>query len=668
MTSLGMNPELEVERSKASFDVRSLSAYLYGGPDKVARREFLADRVEEVPELKDPRPVEFMGRAERYTNATRKILAAASVITEHSDVSNLEEVAYVEGLVMAGETQPFNLHYSMFLPTLQNQASDEQQEEWLPKAMSRAIIGTYAQTEMGHGTNLARLETTATYDPKAEEFILHSPTLTATKWWPGNLGKTSNYAVVMAKLISRGTNHGPHAFLVQLRDEDTHIPLPGITVGDIGPKFGMESNDNGFLRLDHVRIPRKQMMMRNAKIMPDGTYVPPPHAKLGFGSMVFVRTMICRMSAVVLAKASTIGIRYSAIRRQGEVGSVGGEEWKLLDYPTQRYRLLPGLAGAFAYFVAAGHVRDAYNEGMKKIHQGDTSGLAQLHALTSGLKAHISWDMARGIEQARLACGGHGYLKASGLPELYALYVGACTYEGDNIVLLLQVARFLMKELSGAAKGRALASTNAYLGAAEGGWFSAPKSSLDASLSLGHLQELFEHISRRQNKAALAELEKRMAKGATLEAARTAMGVSLCKAARSHIVAFVAKSLVEWVARAPVEIKPVLTALARLYLTNAAVDKAAYGLEDGFLSPAQLELCRRGVEAALEALRGDAVALVDAWGFRDRELRSVLGRWDGRVYENLLQWAANSELNQTDVLDAHHKYLGPMMKEARSKL
>lgn len=54
-------------------------------------------------------------------------------------------------------------------------------------------------------------------------------------------------------------------FIVQLRSLDDHLPLPGITVGDIGMKFGngaYNSMDNGVLRFDHVRIPRNQMLMR----------------------------------------------------------------------------------------------------------------------------------------------------------------------------------------------------------------------------------------------------------------------------------------------------------------------------------------------------------------------------------------------------------------------
>ena len=42
------------------------------------------------------------------------------------------------------------------------------------------------------------------------------------------VGHSVNYAVVMAQLYTKGKSEGPHLFLVQLRDEETHEPLPGI--------------------------------------------------------------------------------------------------------------------------------------------------------------------------------------------------------------------------------------------------------------------------------------------------------------------------------------------------------------------------------------------------------------------------------------------------------
>jgi len=83
----------------------------------------------------------------------------------------------------------------------------------------------------------------------------------ATKWWPGELGFFANYALVFARLIipdDDGTlnDSGVHSFLVQLRCRDTHKHMPGIKTGDLGPKFGFNSKDNGWCTFDHVRIPR----------------------------------------------------------------------------------------------------------------------------------------------------------------------------------------------------------------------------------------------------------------------------------------------------------------------------------------------------------------------------------------------------------------------------
>lgn len=73
----------------------------------------------------------------------------------------------------------------MFAFTMLNLTTDEQKAYWLPRIIKCEVLGTYAQTELGHGTYLKALETTATYDANTKEFILHSPTLTSYKWWPG---------------------------------------------------------------------------------------------------------------------------------------------------------------------------------------------------------------------------------------------------------------------------------------------------------------------------------------------------------------------------------------------------------------------------------------------------------------------------------------------------
>lgn len=58
---------------------------------------------------------------------------------------------------------------------------------------------------------------------------------------------------------------------------------------------------------------------------------------------------------------------------------------------------------------------------------------------------------------------GHGYSLFSGLPQLFADYVPSCTYEGDNVILLLQTAGFLIKQSKKALSGQPLPRSVSYL-------------------------------------------------------------------------------------------------------------------------------------------------------------------------------------------------------------
>lgn len=109
------------------------------------------------------------------------------------------------------------------------------------------------------------LETTATFLPESKggdkggSWIIHSPTLTSTKFWPGTLGRTANHAIVIARLIDgEGKDRGVHNFLVPLRSMKDHSLLPGVKTGDIGPKIGYNVMDNGFAQFKNVKIPRRK--------------------------------------------------------------------------------------------------------------------------------------------------------------------------------------------------------------------------------------------------------------------------------------------------------------------------------------------------------------------------------------------------------------------------
>ena len=201
----------------------------------------------------------------------------------------------------------------MFIPVLKAQASDEQYAHWGKAAENFEIIGCYAQTEIGHGSNLSNLETTATFVRSSDggQFVLNSPSLSSLKWWIGGLGVISTHALVQAKLILDGVDHGPHLFIVQIRSLVDHSPMSGVEIGEIGAKFGMAKNDNGWVRFNQMKICRSQLLSRFASVDENGNYNPPVHPKIFYGGMVIIRVQLVEQSWLYLARAVTIAARFS---------------------------------------------------------------------------------------------------------------------------------------------------------------------------------------------------------------------------------------------------------------------------------------------------------------------------------------------------------------------
>lgn len=130
-------------------------------------------------------------------------------------------------------------------------------------------------TELAHGSNVRGIMTTATYDHENREFIINTPCKEAMKFWIGGAGKTSNICVCFAQLLIGDVNHGPHVFIVPLRDHRTYHPLPGITIGDCGKKEGLDGIDNGFIIFDNVRIPKVNFLNRLSDVTEEGVFTSP---------------------------------------------------------------------------------------------------------------------------------------------------------------------------------------------------------------------------------------------------------------------------------------------------------------------------------------------------------------------------------------------------------
>ncbi|XP_006756428.1 PREDICTED: peroxisomal acyl-coenzyme A oxidase 1 isoform X1 [Myotis davidii] len=660
-----MNEDLRRERASASFNRELLTHILDGSPENTRRRREIENLILNDPDFKHE-DLNFLTRSQRYEVAVRKSATLVKKIREFG-ISDPDEIMWFKKLHMINFVEPVGLNFSMFIPTLLNQGTSAQKEKWLLPAQGLQIIGTYAQTELGHGTHLRGLETTATYDPETQEFVLNSPTVTSIKWWPGGLGKTSNHAIVLAQLYTQGKCYGLHAFIVPIREIGTHKPLPGITVGDIGPKFGYDEMDNGYLKMDHYRIPRENMLMKYAQVKPDGTYVKPVSNKLTYGTMVFIRSFLVGEAARSLAKACTIAIRYSAVRHQSEI-KPGEPEPQILDFQTQQYKLFPLLATAYAFHFVGAYMKETYHRINEDIGQGDLSELPELHALTAGLKAFTSWTTNAAIEACRMACGGHGYSHCSGLPNIYVTFTPTCTFEGENTVMMLQTARFLMKSYDQVHSGKLVCGMVSYLNDLPSQRIQPQQVAVWPTVvdinSPHSLTEAYRLRAARLVEIAAKNLQTEVSHRKSKEVAWNLTSVDLVRASEAHCHYVTVKLFSEQLLK--VQDKPtqaVLRNLCLLYSLYGISQKAGDFLQENILTDSQITQVHQRIKELLTVIRPDAVTLVDAFDFQDVSLGSVLGRYDGNVYENLFEWAKNSPLNKDEVHESFYKHLKPLQSK-----
>ena len=187
----------------------------------------------------------------------------------------------------------FLLEFFQWIETITSQGTKEQQQKWIPPARELKLLPAFAMTELGHSSFLRGAETIATFDEATDEFIIHSPTLTSTKCWQGFAGVSATHALVLANTSLKQQKHaGIQTFVVPLRDPQTGLALPGISIGDMGPKIGLNAMDNGWIQFDHVRVPRENMMMRWAVVERNGDFAAPPNPAIAYASTITERVCI----------------------------------------------------------------------------------------------------------------------------------------------------------------------------------------------------------------------------------------------------------------------------------------------------------------------------------------------------------------------------------------
>ncbi|WP_018156945.1 acyl-CoA dehydrogenase [Demetria terragena] len=342
------------------------------------------------------------------------------------------------------------VQFGLFGGAVARLGTAQHHETYLRPIMDGELLGSFAMTEVGHGSNVQRLETTAAYDAETDELVIHTPTPSAVKTYIGNAARDAELAVVFAQLMTAEGGHGVHAVLVPVRDQ-TGATMPGVTIGDNGVKAGLPGVDNGTFAFDQVRVPRTNLLDAYGGIDGSGNYVSTIENEnrrffTMLGTLVRGRVCVGGGSGSAAKKALAIALRYGASRRQFEAPG-DQQETVVLDYLAHQRKLLPRLAKSYALSLAQNLVIERLEE-LQGAEAGDKNqeGQRELETRVAGLKAVQTWHALDTIQTCREACGGAGYMAENQLAQMRADVDVFTTFEGDNTVLLQLCAKGLLTD------------------------------------------------------------------------------------------------------------------------------------------------------------------------------------------------------------------------------
>ncbi len=540
------------------------------------------------------------------------------------------------------------VQWGLFGGAILHLGTERHHTRYLNDLMELRLLGCFAMTETGHGSDVASVRTTATFDPETDEFVIHTPDTSARKEYIGNAARDGHVAVVFAQLETRGEDHGVHAFVVPIRDGEGRA-MPGVTIEDCGLKAGLNGVDNGRLYFDHVRVPRDNLLNRYGDVAADGSYATPIENKTKrfftmLGTLVQGRISVAGGAGSATRVALAIALRYGESRRQ--FAGPDGEEIVVLDYLAHQRKLLPKLARTYALHFAQLDLVAGLHETTPDLdaeipeQPNEHPDRRELEARAAGIKALTTWHATETIQACREACGGAGYLAVNRLPGLKADTDVFTTFEGDNTVLLQLVAKELLTdykdhfgELDWLGTTRFITDAAIEAVVERVGGRRILQRLLDAAPGRGDETSLLDrrwHLElfdfRETHLLDTVARRLRRAPGADDPfAAFTAAQPHMLSAARAHVDSVLLQAFVDGIERChDAAERALLERVCDLFALTTIEAERAWFAEHGRLTAPRSKAVIAEVDRLCQLLRPHARTLVDAFGVPDESLAAPI--------------------------------------------
>ncbi|MGC1515851.1 MAG: acyl-CoA dehydrogenase, partial [Maribacter sp.] len=490
------------------------------------------------------------------------------------------------------------------------------------------LLGCFAMTETGHGSNVRGIKTTATYDPTTERIVIHTPGKDDNKEYIGNAMHAS-MASVFAQLIVNGKNEGVHALLVPLRDEK-HRLLPGVRVEDNGYKLGLNGVDNGKIWFHQVHVPKENLLNKYGTILADGTYyseIKNPNKRFFtmLGTLVGGRICVARAGLGGAKYALAVAVKHALKRRQFN-DSVKIQEDLLMDYPSHQLRLTPLIASAYVFHATLDKMMRVYcDESQPDKRQVETQ--------VAGLKSIITWYANDTIQECREACGGKGYLLENRIADLKGDVDIFTTFEGDNNVLLQLAAKGVLSDFKAEFNSAGFASVLKLIGAQLSNKLATINPLYSNKVDKEHLYNpkfhihAFEHRTRRLTYTIAMRIRGYIKKGIPSYQAFLKVQTHLMALGKAYSTELAYTSFLEHTATiSDPAYKALFEKLGTLYALHEIRKDASWYLEQGYLGSAKSKAIRQRVERLCTELRPHIGVLVDGFGIPEHCMTAPIAK------------------------------------------